>query len=90
MMQPPSAPGWESAVPVAPVSHSTRSSSSSVVYFVLALLGITLYLGLRIVGFYLGVCWMQHALNELTLSVRDLKSDVSTVLLVLRSDKGGG
>jgi hypothetical protein len=83
-MQAPTAPGW-TETPVVAVAAARRREWGHPVHLAVALSGIALYLGLMIVGFYLGVCWVQHALNELTLSVRDLKND----LIALRSNKGG-
>lgn len=68
-MHPPTAPGWEAAPP-------SRSSSASYLYLVVALISVGLYAGIMIVGFYLGVCWVQHAINELTLAVRELKTQI--------------
>jgi hypothetical protein len=45
-----------------------------------ALIGLALYVGLLTVGFYLGVCWLQNSMGELTLAVRELKT-----LLVLKA-----
>ena len=69
-MQPATAPGW---LPPAASGSTNRQ-------LVIAVLGLALYMGLMIVGFYLGVCWVQNAIGELTLSVRELKALVQLKL----------
>jgi hypothetical protein len=70
-MQPATAPGWDLA---------TTVNSAHNRQLVVVLLGVSLYVGLMIVGFYLGVCWLQNSLGELTLSVRELKTLVQIKL----------
>jgi len=72
-MQPATAPGWQP--PPTPYYPSGQNRS-----LLVALIGLALYVGLLTVGFYLGVCWLQNSMGELTLAVRELKT-----LLVLKA-----
>ena len=72
-MQAPTAPGW-TETPVVAVAAARRREWGHPVHLAVALSGIALYLGLMIVGFYLGVCWLQNSMGDLTLAVRELKT----------------
>ncbi len=37
------------------------------------------YAALMVLAFYVGVCWMQTALGQLTLSVQELKNEIQTL-----------
>ena len=73
-MHPATAPLWEA---------TTQNNRQLIV----SLIGVVLYAGLMIVAFYLGVCWLQNALGELTLSVKELEHEVR---LVLKSSSTNG
>ena len=76
MEQTPTAPPFHmhpATVPLWEATHNNRQ-------LILALLGVVLYAGLMIVAFYLGVCWLQNALGDLTLSIHELQHDVQLVL----------
>lgn len=82
-MQQATAPTWDpnssnSVIAQAVIPNSHHFYNRQLIVIVISL---TLYVGIMIVGFYLGVCWIQNSLGELNLSVRELKNQISLVVL---------
>lgn len=80
-MQPATAPTWDS-------NNNNREQQQTVNHFhhgkqpfIIALIGLTLYIALMVIGFFLGVCWIQNSLSEMTTAIRELKAQIGSIVL---------